>query len=532
MSASGSILPNPKMYFVDNTGKPLGAGFLYTYRSLDKTQFKQTFKDPGLLIPNTDPIRLDLNGTTGPVFWTADEPYYIVVTDLFGMQIWDMDNYGPAIAGGGGGGNITTAISLDNLVKNGSFYRNEYNPDSSTPSISPVPNFLKLAPGAHAGLSGDAANTAGSPSPDICFIKNGTGANDTLSFLKFPLGGNDFNTDVTPVYYLNYVSSAATGEDYKYVQFPITGGAQNLSGQIIQGKLWYKWTSGPATLNFFWRQFYGSGPSASPETRSSPLALNLITDNAWHSIPIVLPVPNASGKNLGECGNDGLFMQIQFPLNQACSIAFTKPAIYLGAATPNEDFATNDEVESITNDFRTGDVRTSLNDFTPFGWVPMNDGTIGSKTSGATARANRDTFPLYNLLWNNVVDMWAAVTGGRGASAVADFSANKPMTLTRALGRVIGGAGAGAGLTPRALGQFVGTENTILTTSNLPDHKHTASDTGGNFVIDQLPGIVTIGLGGTNSTTSDRTGGIVGPPFSQPFSNMQPSAFMNMYIKL
>lgn len=125
--------------------------------------------------------------------------------------------------------------------------------------------------------------------------------------------------------------------------------------------------------------------------------------------------------------------------------------------------------------FQTGDVKMTLAAVAPTGWVLMNDGTIGSAASGASTRAHADTSALYTLIWNNVADAWAPVTGGRGASAAADFAANKPLKLPRALGRALAGAGTGAGLTGRALGSFVGTENHQLAESEMPAHIHGAN---------------------------------------------------------
>jgi hypothetical protein len=52
-----------------------------------------------------------------------------------------------------------------------------------------------------------------------------------------------------------------------------------------------------------------------------------------------------------------------------------------------------------------------------------NDHTIGSALSGATY-ANADAQCLYTLLWNNVTNTYAPVTGGRGGSAAADWPAS------------------------------------------------------------------------------------------------------------
>ena len=56
------------------------------------------------------------------------------------------------------------------------------------------------------------------------------------------------------------------------------------------------------------------------------------------------------------------------------------------------------------------------------GFVRLNGKTIGSSTSGATERANADTQALFLYLWP---DTRLTVSGGRGASAAADWAANK-----------------------------------------------------------------------------------------------------------
>lgn len=57
------------------------------------------------------------------------------------------------------------------------------------------------------------------------------------------------------------------------------------------------------------------------------------------------------------------------------------------------------------------------------GFVRDNGRTIGNAASGATERANDDTAALFTWYWNNHPTL--TVSGGRGASASADFSANK-----------------------------------------------------------------------------------------------------------
>lgn len=77
----------------------------------------------------------------------------------------------------------------------------------------------------------------------------------------------------------------------------------------------------------------------------------------------------------------------------------------------------------------------------------MNDGTIGSAASGATSRANQDTFQLFDLIWRNfnAHQSFAPMFNGTtpvayGPDSVTDFTANRRLSLTRNLGRVMAGA--------------------------------------------------------------------------------------------
>lgn len=75
--------------------------------------------------------------------------------------------------------------------------------------------------------------------------------------------------------------------------------------------------------------------------------------------------------------------------------------------------------------FQTGDPIWVPRSGTRTGWVRLNGRTIGSSSSGASERANADCETLFLHLWNNYTDSIAPVTGGRGASAAADWAANK-----------------------------------------------------------------------------------------------------------
>lgn len=183
------------------------------------------------------------------------------------------------------------------------------------------------------------------------------------------------------------------------------------------------------------------------------------------------------------------------------------------------------------NSFSTGDLKPTFKTTADSGFIMMNDGTIGSATSGATY-ANPLAQNLYLLLWTNVANTWAPVTGGRGVSAAADWAANKPIGLPLALGRALGCAGAGSGLTSRSLGQFLGDENlqNHTHTVNDPTHAHgIAFTTGGSF---GGGGSWSAGNGGAQSSTSNATGITLNAAGTGSGGNMQPSLFINFMIKL
>jgi hypothetical protein len=67
----------------------------------------------------------------------------------------------------------------------------------------------------------------------------------------------------------------------------------------------------------------------------------------------------------------------------------------------------------------------------------MNGRTVGSATSGASERANSDAQALFTYLWSTDANL--AVSGGRGANAAADWTANKTIALPDGRGRAMAG---------------------------------------------------------------------------------------------
>jgi hypothetical protein len=118
----------------------------------------------------------------------------------------------------------------------------------------------------------------------------------------------------------------------------------------------------------------------------------------------------------------------------------TTPALTVGTltATTAANLPANATVggqPALTRRYTTGEVILSISSTAPTGTVAMNGTTIGSAISGATGRANSDTQALFELIWTSsdntlspIQDASGAPTT-RGASAAADFAANKRMPV-------------------------------------------------------------------------------------------------------
>lgn len=204
---------------------------------------------------------------------------------------------------------------------------------------------------------------------------------------------------------------------------------------------------------------------------------------------------------------------------------------------------------------KTGDVKLRYGEGFLDGYVRGNGRSIGTATSGATERANSDCQALYEFLWG--ADPNLAVAGGRGVSANADWSANKPLDLPDCRGRTFVGlddmgnipAGIIAGLTD--LGKKVGAEKHTLVTAEMPVHKHgiTVNDSvpesipiraqgGGSF--DAGSPYALSRVSGTTGSSDDaaslpqhkHTASAADTGGGAAHNNVQPSIAITVYIRL
>lgn len=474
-------------YLVDKTtGLPLANGKIFLYQDNSRTTFKNWYYQSGspgsytyLTLPN--PLTLsavgtivDVNGVdTIPFYYPYSEvdnvtpqPYFIQVFDSNGQLQFTRQNFpfNPDMTP-----DSTDVSTLRSLVANSGFWRNAgtLNAATITPNASLGVVGAVVAPSQHDGFS----------MPDMQFIKDVNGAQDTITFFNFVNGPASFPdqiipNNITPECYMNLNCSVAGTETVKYLQIPIqlhvtslsgvenctiTLGAQNVGSN----------TNNKITVSIY--QFLGTGVT-SPE----PIILDTFTlNNTWNKYSVTFTLPSAQDLTLGNGYDDAFYMQIGYPVGVTSNINIAWPAFYLSDVVPTNDWQTYDEVNSIISSPRTGDIRTSGNQFNNFGWVSMNDGTIGNPSSNATTRANKDTFRLYNNIWNQYVFAPSQVlapmfssTGSPvayGASAIADFNANNALSLTRMLGRVITG-----NVPKQVTDTFIASGNT-LTLSTLTD---------------------------------------------------------------
>lgn len=429
MPTTYTLVPIPRWYFADNAGLPLGAGYMATFRSIDKITPKSIYTDPAGQFPWANPVLFNANGEApGMFFWANDEPYFGEVFDSNGILMFTFDGYGPGIAGGGGSGPITASNSfLENYITNNVFWRN-------AGTLSAITNNTVLAPSNHEGFA----------QPDIRYLASGgSGSTDSITFTQFVAGSVPLTGDITPEFYIDWQCTVAGTETSKAVQFPVDLHVKNLEQTTMTAIIWANGISGTQNLTMSFIQDFGTGAGSTAVATVIAIGATPLTNNTWQSYLATFISPTVNGKSLGAGGDDATYIQVGLPAGQLGRILFTKPKLYLGTiGSVFPELPSYDYVDRIISSPRTGDIRTSLNSFAPFGWIPMNDGSIGSAASAATNRANIDTWQLYNLIWSNVLDHWAPVAGGRGASAIADFSANKILTLTRSLGRVMSGANA------------------------------------------------------------------------------------------
>lgn len=258
-------------------------------------------------------------------------------------------------------------------------------------------------------------------------------------------------------------------------------------------------------------------------------------------------------QGIPEWNTDTVYFQ-----NQFCSVS---GSLYKSLTDDNtgNDPSTDTANWQLISFSRTGDGKEYWGTDLEPGWIWADGKTIGSAASGATGRANADTFNLYKLFWDNysnailpIQDSAGALTI-RGANAAADFAENKRLPVVDKRGRVSAGVDNMGGTTAgrltnttmapdgTTLGATGGEQTHILTETELASHTHTQPPhahrmvyptTGSGLGLTTGSAVFTGGPAGaaystqSTSVSNSNTGGNAG------HNNVQPTILCNYIIKL
>ena len=461
-------------YLVDKTtGLPLANGVVTFYKdSASPAVYKNIYQQTGVYgsytytaLPN--PLTLSAVGTvvdgsgkdTKIFYYPYDEsdtsatpaaqPYYVTVVSEQGTSQFVRENF-PFVPSTSASTQNPTG---NNLIVNNGFWRALQ--IGTAINVSNQTSYV-IAPGAHDGITNS----------DVRFVKNIVGATDSITINKMPSTINFAtianNSENTPEYYLNFsCTGPTTGETTKCIQWPIQLHLQNLNNTQITVTFWAQAVSGVATLQANIFQFAGSDQSGSSQVVPGSATFTGVA-TTWRKYSATISLPSTTGVPVSATGDDCYYLQIGLPLNNSTSINITKPCVYIGNVVAGNEFQSYEMDHAIFDAPRTGDSRISINTFYPFGWVPANNGTIGSASSNATTRANIDTFQLFSTLWtlfspyvtsttNPIAQMFnsAGSPVAYGANAWQDFIANNQLAITTQMGEVIMGTVPIAALLPQ-----------------------------------------------------------------------------------
>lgn len=191
-----------------------------------------------------------------------------------------------------------------------------------------------------------------------------------------------------------------------------------------------------------------------------------------------------------ENGNAIEYSQLQTVIDSISTLDTTLRALISAAAIP------------------TGQRGSFFRQTAPPGWIIANGGTIGNASSGATTRANADTENLFTLFWNSFTNALLPVfnsdgsVSSRGASAAADYAANKRIRIFDLRTRYDRGSDEGLGYNTSLL---VG----VTHDDSVGPHSHTIArnSSDGTPGTDQAHSVTgAVGLTLTTSSTSASIG--------------------------
>jgi hypothetical protein len=165
---------------------------------------------------------------------------------------------------------------------------------------------------------------------------------------------------------------------------------------------------------------------------------------------------------------------------------------------------------------QTGTPVQSLSSTVPYGYVAANALTVGNPSSNATNRANSDTQFLFNFLWAQPASVCPIYTSAgtastRGASATADYAANKAIAVPNMKGLGLMGVDTMGGAATTFLsgvpvtsgsdtvpGSIVGENLHSLQAAENATHTHGITDDGHTHATSPNP-VLVLGPGTSNN---------------------------------
>lgn len=445
-------------YLVDKTtGEALTAGVITLYKDESRTELKNWYYQNGQFpnysyLPLQNPMTLsaagtivDVNGSDVlPMFYpwseaddSQSEFYYITVVNAQGqMQFtrsrfpWVPTSENPP----------TSEVSqLKNLIINNRFWRAAGAQNANgwfTNDLTSATNRV-VAPDQHDGFS----------MPDIRFLKDVAGSTDICTFKKFLPGEEPFTNAIRPEFYLNHLcSTTGGGETFKRYQIPISLHIATLDGVSASFSIFIKANNSTSsnTITPKILQFTGSSSSNTTPVSISLFPGGIAPTTEWAPYTAQFTFPTTTGKtyDANQVEDSAFYLQIDLVPKNPIDVDIAIPSTYLGDTIPTTDFINYDQIDSIINSSRTGQQLETWSD-PGIGWIPSNNGSIGSTNSSASIKGGVN-WPLFNILWTNTTQSVCPVSSGiRGASAISDWESNYYLGLPNTLGRSIAGLNGG-----------------------------------------------------------------------------------------
>jgi len=446
-------------------GLPIAGARVFTYSSqnhaIPKTTYQTNVGSPPPALPN--PVVANAIGQV-TIYWALDDSD---ITDLYYVEIkgatgddtiyYSYDNFdGAAIIGG-----VAPTEVIDfNLVRNPQFTFNRFKPYPATYVLTNENHSVD-----------DGVYVA----DDWKFSKSNASAIENIAITPFTLGQP--TVPHNPVNYLSWnIDTAGSAETYKKI-FQEYESVQTLSGYAVTFQFWAS-SIGNSQITIDFRQYFGSG-GGSADVVTAYSSNPIILSPTWTQYTGTITIPSVVGKSLGTGGDDKLMFEINFPLNatSAANVDITNVQIEFGTTANEFQYETpNDQKARLDEDWfvvPTGTIKDGV--MLPAqvtGWIALNDGTVGNVASAATTYASEDAYALYALLWGNVTNINCPVSTGRGASALADFNANKTIRLPLSADRFNLNIGALASAT------YLGFTGGSFTSNALLAHTHNVGGAG------------------------------------------------------